>query len=266
LPIFDIVRVSELLPNTLKGGTTRPLLVLGEDGNVYVLKLFSIKDASQRPYTVAEVFANVIAKELNLNVPNAVLMEVPKQLIDRYKEMDPEIYEILISKDLSKPSFASIYHDGLPLYSPSMNDRHLEIDEFESIYAFDMLIINSDRRKLKPNILRSNHYLLIDHEKAFEGSKIILKNFESSIIPYFHLNHLFYDLLCKREKRNTNSVTFATFTELFRSINEMKLKTVIEECVNIGYSKTECYEWFDYIVKIKKNYSKFATLLKESIK
>jgi hypothetical protein len=262
---FKTIRVVEFLPETLKGGTTRPLVALGEDGNPYVLKLFNIKDASQRSYTAAEAFAYIIAKAFDLKIPDCVLMTVPNELLSYYKTSNPDIYNILLNKDLSKPSFGSFYFSGLPTYSPTINDNTLDIDEFESIYAFDLLILNEDRRKIKPNILRSKHYLIIDHEKAFEGTKYAKENFNTFNLPNYYRNHLFFEILCRKEKKKPNSVTFETFFEYLRSLDTRKLEEEIEYLISLGFDDVECYDWLYYIFDIKKNSSKFVSLLKKSI-
>lgn len=266
MSIFETIRVVEFLPDTLKGGTTRPMVALGENGSPYVLKLFNKRDALQRSYTVAEAFAFLIAKNFDLKIPNAVLMTVPKELLKYYKTSNSDLHELLLGKDLTKPSFGSLYYSGLPTYSPTLNDKLLEIDEFESIYAFDLLILNEDRRKVKPNILRSNHYLIIDHEKAFEGTRYALENFTKAILPSFHKNHLFYEILCSKEKKNPGSVSFETFLEYLRLLDTSKLEQEIKYFVSLGFDEIECTEWLYYIIEIKKNSTKFVALLKSSIK
>lgn len=48
MSILPTIQIAQFLDHSLVGGTTRPLLVVGEDGNTYVLKLFSKIDAEQR--------------------------------------------------------------------------------------------------------------------------------------------------------------------------------------------------------------------------
>lgn len=264
--MFKKVVVTEISKDYLSGGTTRPMKVLGDDGNLYVLKLFSKKDAAQRPYAVAEFFANSIAKQLELNTPDAVVMEVPEELIRIYEKREPEIFNKLLEKDLSKPSFGSLFYKDCPIYSPAVNDKNLETYEFESIYAYDMLILNGDRRKVKPNILRGNHYLLIDHEKAFEGSQHIMsENGKELILPPFYNNHLFYELLKTRNKKPSSPIDFATFEEAFRTMKERHLLDTINFCAELGYNDNAPSEWLRYIVEMKKKCSNFVALLAKSI-
>lgn len=264
--ILPIIRITEFLQGTLEGGTTRPMLVLGEDGKKYVLKVFSIKDASQRSYTVAEVIANLLAKEFDLNVPEAVYMTIDKALLELIKETQPETHKILNEKSIDRIMFGSLYYEGYPIYSSTNKDKLLALDEFESILAFDILISNSDRRAVKPNILRGqDHYLLIDHEKAFEGMHNVFDNIQIGVLPYYFEKHLFYKKLNKVAKKSPNTVKFETFEEYFRILRLDKIKDNVDFMIQKGYDKEECLDWIDSLEKLKKNYLTFVTLLKTKI-
>lgn len=267
MSLLPIIRVMEFLPGTLEGGTTRPMLVVGEDGRKYVLKIFSKKDAAQRSYTVAEVMANLLAKQFDLNFPEGVYMTIDKTLMNTLKTAQPNIYKQLEEKATEGILFGSLYYEGYPIYSPAQKDRLLELDEFERIFAFDMLICNDDRRPEKPNILRGpNHYLLIDHEKAFEGLRHNLDNMKKGILPYYYSNHLFYQRLQKAEKRKPNSVNFETFTEYFRNLTLREIEENVDFLIKNGYDKEECKAWLLYLVEQKAIYLNFVSLLKQKIK
>lgn len=120
MSLLPVVRITEFLEDALTGGTTRPMLVIGENGKIYVLKIFSKRDASQRSYTVAEALANLLAKEFDLNVPDAAYMIIDPQLIQILQHQQPNIYDKLQEKEFDLILFGSIYHDGIPLYSGSI--------------------------------------------------------------------------------------------------------------------------------------------------
>jgi hypothetical protein len=266
MSILRTIQIAQFLDHSLVGGTTRPLLVVGEDGNTYVLKLFSKNDAEQRSYTVAEVMANLLAKQFDLFVPEAIYMFVSDELLSFVRENQPELYDLLSQKEVRGPQFACRYYAALPLYSPTREDKYLDLHEFESIFAFDMLISNDDRRELKPNILRgSSHYLLIDHEKAFEGLEVVAQNLERGQLPHHYSNHLFYPRLSAQAQKESNSVNFETFSEYFRNLNLQEITENVRFLIEKGYNEHECEGWLNYLMHQKVNYTNFVALLKQKI-
>ena len=140
------------------------------------------------------------------------------------------------------------------------------MDELETIFAFDLFILNEDRKNTKPNILKSSeHYFLIDHEKAFEGSAYALKQFKENELVHYYKSHIFFQTLMKIEKKHPNSVNFETFIEFLRFLNLKTLRKQIERLESLEYSVSECYEWLNYLEEIKKNSTKFVELLKKKL-
>jgi hypothetical protein len=261
------IRAVDVLPIYLEGGTTRPVVVVGDDGNQYVLKVFKKVHTSQRCYTGAEVVSYFMAKEFSINIPDAVLITVPSDLINLIDQHNPTMSTLLKTKDLSKPCFGSKYHEGLILHSPSLLDKYLDLDELETIFAFDTLILNGDRKKTKPNILRDEaNYMLIDHDQAFEGYMKAPEFFNSNNLLPYSSDHIFYDMLKKRESKNNDSVKFETFEYYLRSIRTRKIKLQISRLAELGYGVGECYDWINYIESIKNNYTNFVNVLKQNIK
>ena len=256
----------EILDEPLEGGTTKPMLVICEDGNKYVLKIFKEIHSKQRCYTGAEVCAYLLAKEFNLSIPDGVLINIPLQLIELIKNSNKKLYEELSTKDFSKPCFGSLYLDALPTYTPTLKDKYFDLDELETIFAFDLFILNEDRKNGKPNILKSSeHYFLIDHDKAFEGSAHALKMFNNNEIAHHFKNHIFYQTLKEIEKKHPNSVNFETFIEYLRLLNLKTIRKQVERLEEFDYPVSECYDWLNYLVEIKKNCSKFVSLLKKNL-
>jgi hypothetical protein len=256
----------EILDDSLDGGTTKPMLVICDDGNKYVLKIFKEIHAKQRCYTGAEVCAYLLAKEFNLCIPDGALITIPIQLIELIKKSNKSLYRELATKDYSKPCFGSLYLETLPTYTPTLKDKYLDLDELETIFAFDLFILNEDRKNTKPNILKSSeHYFLIDHEKAFEGSAYALKQFKENELVHYYKSHIFFKTLMKIKKKHPNSVNFETFIEFLRFLNLKTLRKQIERLETLEYSVSECYEWLNYLEEIKKNSTKFVDLLKKNL-
>lgn len=267
MSLLPIIRIKEFLEEEFSDGTTRPMLVLGEDGKKYVLKIFSKRDAAQRPYVAAEVLANLLAKQFNLFVPSAAYLTIDNALLDFVENNQPKINEVLQLKHTDGIHFGTEYHPGLPMFTPSKNDKLLELDEYESILAFDTLIANEDRKKHKPNILRGEkNYLLIDHEKAFEGLECIYTNVNNGILPNFFSYHIFYKRLRVLAKTKSEEINFETFEDFFRLISFVEIEENIRFLIQNGCDESKCYEWLFYIKKQKENCTNFVTLLNRKIR
>ncbi|HNS42667.1 MAG TPA: hypothetical protein PKN22_07900 [Taishania sp.] len=267
MSLLPIVEIAEFIEKPLTGGTTRPMMIIGNDGKQYVLKIFSKTDAKQRSYTVAEAVANILAKEFDLVVPNGIYTKIDHLTIKKIEQSQPTLFKLLEEKETDKLLFASHFQEGCPIFSPAIKHKSLEISEMETILAFDMLIANDDRRKDKPNILKGKeHYILIDHEKCFEGLAIHLENMNKGILPHFFKNHLFYTRLNKFAKKSKNNVNFATFEEYFRNLNLEKVCTNVHFLIENGYNEDECNNWLHYLHTQKENCHKFVALLKHKIR
>ncbi len=267
MSLLKEIIATEIFDINLKGGTTKPFLVSCDDGNQYILKIFKKIHAQQRCYTGAEICAYLLAKEFSLSIPDGALITIPPPLIALYKKSNMSLYNQLMSKDFTKPCFGSLYLGPLPIHSPALLKKHLELHELETIYAFDTLILNEDRKKIKPNILKSqDHYFLIDHDKAFEGHKHNITLFKVHNQWVFLLNHIFYEILQKEWKKENNSVNFETFEEYLRLLNLGVIKKQVERLEQLNYSVEECYDWLSYCDYIKKNSTIFVALLKNSIR
>lgn len=267
MTLLKELRVTEIVPNALRGGTTKPFLVIAEDGRKYVMKLFGKQHTTQRCYTGAEICAYFLAQQFDLPIPNGVLLSLTPELLELTKTSNPELYNELQFKDHSKPCFGSLYIESAPIFSPALNDRLLDPHEFETIFAFDQLILNEDRKSIKPNILRApEHYFLIDHEKAFEGYKYASDLFSKGSLAQYHKTHLFYERLCAMEKKNPGRTLFETFFEYFRSLDTYPIRRQLHQLKSYGYEIQDCLAWLDYIDDQKRKCSIFVALLIKHIK
>lgn len=143
---LPVLKASFIFSGIFKDGTTKPLLVKADDGKDYVVKLFSKKDASQRCYTAAETYANYLAQQFDLNVPPAVFIDIPPELIELYKDVDPTLYALLSTKDTGHPCFGTEYFGTFPVFSTALARKYIEPYDLACIFGFDMLILNEDRR------------------------------------------------------------------------------------------------------------------------
>ena len=66
-------------------------------------------------------------------------------------------------------------------YSDTLTNKHLARYDIESIFGFDVLIRNTDRREKKPNIFfQKDTYYLIDHEQTLYIDKGFIDYYNTS--------------------------------------------------------------------------------------
>ncbi len=263
LPIYTAKEIKE---EPLQGGTTIPLLSVVENGNIYVLKLFGKKDAGQRCYTGAEAYSYYIATQFELNIPEAAFIIIPPELIALYKKTNQRLYELLLKKDYKRPCFASHYLGELPMFSPALAKKYIEVDEIETIYAFDALILNEDRKPVKPNILKTvENYCLIDHDKAFGSTDYALSELNKGRLCSYNKYHLFYDILKARAEKEGTDQLFETFRTYFNLLDLNGLNDIKAQLKDFGYETDECETWYNYLYEIRQNVNNFVNSVKNSL-
>jgi hypothetical protein len=207
LKILDAIQFTSVFT---KGGRTEPWLihVLAEgDRKPFVVKLFHTEEVDHEHTVAREVFGSVLATEFDLSIPEPALINFSNAFIGT---LPNEMKEIASIKD-HRLKFGCRYCDNTQLLDSSLPANHLPKIAYEAatIFAFDTLINNKDRGRIKTNILVSNavdEYYIFDHERAFKNIKQlnseILQNRFSETLG----NHVFTHTSLKRNTKKSCSI------------------------------------------------------------
>jgi hypothetical protein len=157
VPITEVLERSEQ-------GRTRPFLCRGADERTYWVKGRN----AGRKGLCAEVLGFCLARELGLPVPNAVIAEVPLELVDAGMGLDPEIAELG-----SGPAFGSSVVQATEFVFARLPEVLPQLAE--AVAVFDWWISNEDRTLTalggNPNLLwkvpPEDGLVVIDHNLAF---------------------------------------------------------------------------------------------------
>nr|WP_301538112.1 HipA family kinase [Providencia rettgeri] len=148
----------------MDAGSTEPVLCSCDDGNLYVVK--SNASVSRREL-IHEYVASVLAKKINLPIPDFAIVHIPSDIIDF---LPPH----LRGKLACGYAFASQYIEDSASISFTLAHQLIDIQKQKEIYLFDRLINNSDRSltQLGGNVniiynVKKQSYYLIDHNLAF---------------------------------------------------------------------------------------------------
>lgn len=249
------------------GGSTKPWaifsIVKGDVNSVerpYVVKLFSQSQVSQHPCIAKEFICNSLAIEFDLFAPEAGIVNLFES--NFIKTLNKKELNILNGKFRGN-TYASELLSAVLVNEQITNP--FDIDQRAMIYAFDCLVINSDRwgMRKKPNLMiYNNDFMLIDHELSFPfmdsydraSLDAILEHFHNGRLLYQFKNHLFYNSL--KTYRGIKKNLFDTFQEYLKTINIEKLHHLIEELQMMDIDVRSENLLFEYIGEIKAN-SKF---------
>lgn len=242
----------------LKGGQSRPWIVTVQNNNrleEYVIKLFN-KRPLQGNLMNKELFASVIAREFEIPTSDPALITLSDDFIHTLSGEDKQRVEYLNPKIVFGCKFQPTYSD----YPIAINPSSVKFINPETIFAFDVLIRNFDRRKKKPNlIIDGNNYFCIDHEHSLD----IIKPFSQYDIFYDwtalknpESYHLFFEYL-----RRKKDVDFFEFSELLKSFNTKSLEKVGKFLSNQDLDTEELETTLYYFEDLIQNKHKFFQLL-----
>ncbi len=245
------------------GGSSLPCIVSVKDENGnplrdwYVIKIFS---DHRRDHTCKEVYASILAQHFELNTPEPALVYVGNALLNQLKKH--EKYKNW--KVTEGVFFASKYLIDAKSFTDTVPLRKYEYWEIGNIFAFDVFIMNSDRQVGNPNlIVKNKNIYVIDHEYSMRVSKTfddyLIKNHWDKTIKEDNGGHLFRQHLWQMSKKS--KVTFDEFAENLRTLNLEKLYVHVEQLAEFEYGQLDIGNIVSYFADIKKNESKFLTLL-----
>ena len=210
--------------DAISTGSTKPCImtVINDEGKLigsYVVKVFNQNTIQQSQATNKEVYGNVLAQAFDLDVPNAALIRVDQNLITQLNS-SPKYRNSQLIRGVY---FGTKYIENPMDYADSVKIPNWEL---ETVFAFDVLIRNVDRRTKKPNLFfKDGNLFLIDHELSLNTSQETFLNLFEEREKYWVFidnpntkqKHVFLDKL--RELNRQNPVTFDTFDEYLRTLN-----------------------------------------------
>lgn len=225
----------------------------------YVTKFFARQDIRQQNALCREVYTGALAKKLGLGTPDFALITVD----DAFRETLTDEMSDQLDHKHSQFGFGSKFIPGKHTYTPALLNKELDSYDIASIFAFDVLVFNADRREQKPNILLDNdRYYLIDHEHTFALAEDA--NPRQRLSKYHFTHHIFYDVL-NRKARYGHEPEFAIFQELFHRLNLDILDNYAGELQIKGYDNGDSVVIKRYLKELKRDISYFMNIVKGGI-
>jgi hypothetical protein len=143
-----------------------------DDSIIEVVVKFSSFCDQQQENLAMEALAACLAGDLRLPIPEPLLVAIPDEWIAIVPD-EQRKKRILAS---SRVAFGSkLVTGGYSIWTPDTPISEAMVDPAASIFAFDAIIQNPDRRTSNPNcLIRGESIRIFDHELAF-GHKLVLK-------------------------------------------------------------------------------------------
>lgn len=262
LPVYQAISFQRIME---KGGRTNPWLILADNGievKPFVMKLFSTEQIQTKDSVCGEVIGNVLARQLDLPVPEAALIKTSPSF--RMTINDQAAIQAYDQKD-NRIKFGSEYLDGYHLMNPRAFNatQARRMIEIGGLFAFDNLIRNPDRNHHKPNLLvKRSQAALIDHEVGFEINPNTINEFRNfQWEEKFYRYHIFYNYL-KNSRKDRKSEYFNEFGEYLRLLNINNLNPYFSQLTHYGYSNVKHQLITDYLTEMKGGYTNFVKILK----
>jgi hypothetical protein len=267
IPIYTAIKVEK---TSMSGGSTLPSVMSVQDevGNLvgrYVVKVFKQTHIKQYQPTNKELYANILASEFDLEVPEPALVYVDRTIIKQLKK-DNRYSNFDLREGYY---FATEYLEDTSQLKVDIIYKLTDKATLENIFAFDVLIKNVDRRVGKPNVMGwQGSVLLIDHELSLDIKKTFKDYLKLNAWKRFRFGgehrHVLIDTL--QVSKQGELWNFDSFLEYLQRMNLSKLfgcRDVLERTGN----NTEDFEpIISYLTEIKNNPSAFQKLLQSLIK
>lgn len=157
-------------------GKTWPCLLSCQRANgeeVELVAKFSAGCERQVGGLVAEAIAAMLAADLDIPVPEPLLVEFDGEFVDLVRTQDPDVAE-RIGRSVPVAFGSCKLPAGFAVLPPSKSIPQSLRGQAAEIFAFDALIQNADRRPINPNcLLNGRNFACFDHEFAFMTKGIV---------------------------------------------------------------------------------------------
>lgn len=222
----------------------------------YYVKSFRKSPINSFP-TAKEIICSEMALALDLPVPRYDIIEIDDSTLNCYYP------ENEVRRFYKGYKFCSKKLDQYAIFNKNVSVGFLRDYEIASIFAFDVLMQNTDRGGFldKPNLLiNDDSLIMIDHELtlSFINDKQNKTDYENNIraFPYYHhvlLNHI--------KSIKEKSHIFDEFCEHLRMLNISNLNIVFDEMDKFNIEYGDRLDYFAYFDWCKKNIGIIKNLL-----
>lgn len=268
--MFDSV-IAMTFHKPMANGKTKPCLLdgysLSNSESVEVVTKFT-EGCEEKSFTlVVEAFANFLACDLNLPIPESKLVQITDDFVGAINTDPPLKYMITNSKPYAfgvrrlPSSFTTLTN---PLFKLTQEQLQSALE----IFIFDMLIKNPDRKIDNPNCLTNGtSFAIFDHDLSLRP-KIFswdLEPWENGYMQSPEIRkHIFFTSL----KGVSENLDISSFILAWKNLTDERLAeyrdAIPEEWINTYESKVD--EVLVFIKSLRNNIDQALFLIREVLK
>ncbi len=249
----------------MEGGRSFPWQIRArrEDNSAasFVVKLYKEADV-ENGVLFKECLSSYLIKEFDMKTPSVALIQFDSNFLDT---LDEKNRLFLNSRDRRIMFATLLIEDPYANYSPLIHEKLIDGFNMFMLYAFDNLILNCDRRRIKPNLLVKSHELiLIDHEITF-GQNPIACIYTKATWSHHYQEHIFYEAV-KKMSPKIRKDGFDTFHEYLRCMNIHDFEEQVEQLMEHEHNVTSyCSYIKPYLCAAKDHPDRFIDILNRTL-
>ncbi|WP_417351336.1 HipA family kinase [Flavobacterium alkalisoli] len=241
-----------LINGQLSGGTTKPLDIWAaneyRNEGRYVVKSF--KDGFVNNYSTAkEIIACEVAVKFDIPTPAYGIIDITDEdLLTQYPDNE-------FRKIQKGYKFCSKFMEQYAMFNPLVSNTFLRQYDIENIFAFDFMMLNSDRGGFhnKPNLLiNDDELIIIDHELTlpFINDKTKVFDYERSLNNYPYQKHTLLNHVKSIKSKNH---IFDEFLEILSRSNFETLNSVFDDMDTYNINYGDRADYLNYFNWCKQN-------------
>ena len=263
LPIYEAIGFEKVM----EGGSTRPWLVNVLEGHKaipYVVKLYTEKYNEENNSVLKEIICSNLANQFEIETPSPALIRFSEDFISTL----PETLQTELNRKDQRLKFGTrLIESGYENFSPQLSGKYLRDFDLGTIYAFDNLIMNLDRKIEKPNLFfRNDRVVLLDHEQTLATTPGAIESIDGKRKwPYWYRKHLFYENLVSMSEKEKSTV-FDTFTGYLESlVNFNELEDIYHQLEENDLPIDQYFDFRDYFRAVEANKTALCRIIRETI-
>jgi hypothetical protein len=252
----------------MEGGSTQPwhvTVLRGGEPLSYVVKLYKQDHIEENSTVLKECICSLLAMQFELETPEIALINFAQPFIDT---LPPKMKELLYTRDQRVKFGTRLIDPPYENFSPALQSRYLESFDIGTIFAFDNLILNVDRRTEKPNLFfKKGRVLLIDHELTLQTTTRGMQSVENNT-PWDHnyARHLFYQPIREMERSHQKSCFDTFHMYLTKGANFTEIDFLYDLLREHDHPTDIFFNIKSYLCALQDKADRFVSLLNDTVK
>jgi hypothetical protein len=256
---FEKVLTSQPLVLECVGPSPADLVSLQFENNtkrrLFVVKAIGLPEVTQESL-FRELFGNLLAREIGIGTPAPALINLAPEFIKAINPFLPNSVHLHAGLSVG----CEYFHSGFTNVIPDAYLSEELLAQAALIYAFDLLVQNPDRTRLKPNsAYRASSLVAYDFELSFSFLMLIGQVAE----PWEFSKHGIATMHLFRHALRDCKVDWQPFVNAVSSLTRRRLETILKDIPPVMCGQSA--QVVEHLLAVKRQYRKLAAELQRSL-